>query len=338
MRNIGMRDVEAIRPSDDALGAQFTTQRREAIFQEVLQEGAGITPIHGRRRRWPAVAAAAVAGIAVLAMTTQILAPSGESVAEPPVQPTAATTAPTPLTPAPNGNGSALAMLGQVAVAAGSKPAIMQGSYLHVVTVAEQVGTEPRSVTFDDYVDANGWLWSHRTGSENYWYSTDLEKKEITSLPTDPEALDAELRSRGGSMSADERVFQGIEDILMTETTPPELRAVAITVLQRIAENPQAPETTNDGEIATPAVTVTTVDLPDSAGTGYRAAITDPTARPGVESWLILDATGQITETGVTSPDDSYTSTITVRERVGALPAEFLDVLGAEQSEQEVSD
>lgn len=337
MRDIEMRDIESIRPSDEAMGERFTAQQRESMFQEVLQARVGVAPITSGRRRWPSVVAASVAGLAVAALAVQTLTPHSDSAAPPVVASrTAGTSSERSPNPPPLGNVSAVAMLGQVAVAAAAAPAAVEGSFLHVVRVEEQSGADPSAVTHDDYVDADGWLWSHRSGDDNLWLLAAQGQGATMLLPTDPNALDAELRAAGGSNSADERVYKGIHEILTTETAPPALRAAAITVLQRIAENPQAPETTKEGETATPTVTVTSVVLDATSGTGYRAAITDPTSRPGVERWLVLNASGQIMQTGTTGPDFTSNGTITTREWVTGLPSDFVEILGTEHEHREV--
>ena len=55
-----MRDVESIRPTDEAIDAEFDAQRRESVFQQV-QARTRVVPIR-RSRRWPSAVAAAVAG------------------------------------------------------------------------------------------------------------------------------------------------------------------------------------------------------------------------------------------------------------------------------------
>ncbi|MEO7588644.1 MAG: hypothetical protein ABIS84_11525 [Arachnia sp.] len=312
-----MRDIESIRPSDEAIDAEFDAQRRESVFQEVLQARTGMASIGPSRRRWPAVAAAAT-GLVVLGLAVQAVAPRGEPVAEPPLVTSAASSTPSLTTPKnPSlGHGSAAAMLGPVAVAAAGASAAETGTFVHVVRVEEQQDgagqgssevpvTADSSVTHDDYIDAEGWLWSRRSGDQNFWLLTEQDLGTITSLPSEPDALDAALRSGTGNNSGDERVFKGVDEILRTEIAPPALRSAAITVLQRIAEQPQVVETTKDGETATPTVVVSTINLDGAAGTGYRAAMTDPTSRPGVEYWLVLDASGQIVGSGVTSQTPS---------------------------------
>lgn len=344
-----MRDVESIRPTDEAIDAEFDAQRRESVFHEV-QARARVVPIR-RSRRWPAGVAAAVAGLAVLGLAAQALVTlNGQSVADPPVAGVTAASSAAPASPPDEPSPryvSAVAMLGPVAVAAAAAPVGEPDAFLHVVRVEEQHSVagqgssqEPMPVDsdvtyFDDYIDRDGWLWSRRTGDQQFWLLTGQDQSTITSLPTDPDALDAALRSGTGNNSADERVFKGIHEILLTETAPPELRGAAITVLQRIAEHPQAAETTKDGQTATPTMTVTEVDL--DGVTGYRAAMTDPTSRPGVERWLVLDATGQIMGSGTLTPELSFSSRITTREWVDALPSDFVDVLGTDHVERDIN-
>lgn len=346
-----MRDLESIRPSDEAIDAEFDARRRESVFQEVLQARTAVVPISRSRRRWPAAAAAAVAGLAVLGLAAQALVTlNGQSVAEPPVAGPTASSSTTLASPGSQPSPryvTVAAMLGPVAVAAAAAPVAEPDAFLHVVRVEEQLNVAGQGSSqtpaaadsgvtyFDDYIDRDGWLWSRRTGDQQFWLLTGQGQSTITALPTDPGELDAALRSGTGNNSADERVFKGIHEILLTETAPPALRAAAITVLQRIAEHPQAAVTTKDGETATPTLVVTTVDL--DGATGYRAAMTDPTSRPGVERWLVLDATGQIVESGTLTPDVSFSSTITTREWVDALPSDFVDVLGMEHVERDIN-
>ncbi len=347
-----MRDLRSIRPTDESVDAEFSPQRRESVLQEVLDARSFVVPFREHRRRWPAVAAAAVAVVAAVALVVQVLTPQGNSsVAEPPpVTQTVPSRSSVPATVSvapPTAAGSAAQQLTGVAAAAGA-PAEASGVFLHVVRVEEQRGdgdpgstdepmAEDHNVTHDDYVDADGWLWSRRTGDQNFWLLVQQDADSISSLPTDPGDLDRELRSGTGNNSADERVFKAVHEILLTEGASPELRAAAITVLQGIAENPQAPETTKDGDLATPMVSVTTVPLTGQQGMGYRAAITDSTSRPGIENWLVLDPTGQIVESGSEGPDLTFTGTIVLREWVDVLPEEFVEVLGTDHVEQDIN-
>ena len=347
-----MRDLRSIRPTDESIDAEFSSQRRESVFQEVLDARSSVVSLGEHRRRWPAAAAAAVAAVAAAALVVQVLTPHGNSpVAEPPpVTQTVPSRSSYPATVSvapPAAQWSAAEQLTGVAAAAAGGPAVASGAFLHVVRVEEQRGhvdpgstdepaAEDHSVTHDDYVDADGWLWSRRTGDQNLWLLVPQDADSISSLPTDPGDLDRELRSGTGNNSADERVFKAVHEILLTESASPELRAAAITVLQGIAENPQAPETTKEGDLATPLVSVTTVPLTGQQGMGYRASITDSTSRPGIENWLVLDPTGQIVESGSIAPTSTFTGTIVVREWVDALPADFVEVLGTDHVERDI--
>ncbi len=82
-------------------------------------------------------------------------------------------------------------------------------------------------------------------------------------------------------------------------------------------------------------MTVTEVDL--DGVTGYRAAMTDPTSRPGEERWLILDATGQTKESGTFTPDVSFSSRITTPPKADALLPDFVEVLGTDHVERDIN-
>ena len=333
-----MRNIETIRPSDEAINAEFTAHRQEDVFQEILQARSGVATSGSPTRRWPAIVAASIAGLVVLGFAAQALAPKTDNV----VVPTNSESAPvqTPSNPPSRNTLSAAAMLGVVATTAASAPAAEPNTFLHVTGFAEQTpaGTDESpeelqywSGGYDTYIDADGWMWSNRFGDDSYWLLAQQDKAFIDSLPAESAALEAELRSLEGNNSGDERVFKAIHEILITETAPAELRGAAISVLQRIAENPQDPETTKDDEVATPAVEVTEVTLNTTSEQGYRVSITDPTSRPGMENWLVLDATGQIAESGQSGPDGTYMSSVDLRERVDSLPGDFVEVLGTEQ-------
>lgn len=338
-----MQDIETIRPNDEAVDEEFSPHRQEAVFQKILASRSGAAATDSRTCRWPAVVAATIAGLVVFGLAAQALSPKEDPVIVP--ESMESEPAQTPSTPPSRNNVSAAAMLGVVATTAASAPAAEPNTFLHVTGFGEQIGgtsgesseqLEYWSGGYDTYIDADGWMWSSRFGDDNYWLLTQQDKQFIDSLPSEPAALDAELRSLDGNNSADERVFKAVHEILITETAPAELRGAAISVLQHIAENPQEPETTKDGEVATPAVEVAEVTLNTTSEPGYRVSITDPTSRPGVENWLVLDATGQIAESGQSGPDGTYTSSVDVRERVAALPADFVEALGTEQVDKQI--
>lgn len=339
-----MQNIETIRPTDEAISAEFSPQRQEAIFQEILRTGSAAAPATPHGRRWIGIGAAAVAGVIVIALAAQALTAGPKPVVVP-VNGETATAEPSgkisPTTAASRNAASAAAMLAVVAQTAASAPAAEPNTFLHVSGFGEQIGVQLddgtedpdalqyRSEGYDTYIDSDGWMWSMRVGDDNYWLLAPQDNDGfIDSLPAEPVALEATLRALEGNNSADERVFKAINEILITETAPAELRAAAILVLQRIAENPQTPETTKDGELASPEVTV--VEIPQ----GYRVSILDPTSRPGIEYWLVLDETGQIAESGSSGPDGTYTSSVELREQVTSLPDDFVEALGTDQVEK----
>mgnify|MGYP001182310387 CR=1 FL=1 len=335
-----VRFIESIRPSDEAIDAEFDAQRRESVFKEILHATGTVVPITAKRRRWPSMVAAAVAAVAVVGLTAQALTTLGGSVSDPSrLGPMRNYSTSAPLNAV---GGSAVALLAGVAMEAAAAPAPTTGVLLHVVRVEEQHSvlgdgsTEVGRTRHDDYTDGDGWLWSRRTGDQDFWLLTPQGQASIMSLPSDPDALESALRAGTGNNSGDERVFKAIDEILRTETAPAALRAAAITVLRHIAESPQAPVTTKDGQTATPSVVVTAIALDGTGETGYRAAITDPTSRPGVEYWLVLDATGQIMQSGMNSPDVTFTSTILTREWADSLPLDFTNVLGTDHVVKEI--
>ena len=76
-----------------------------------------------------------------------------------------------------------------VAVAAAGASAAETGTFVHVVRVEEQQDgagqgssevpvTADSSVTHDDYIDAEGWLWSRRSGDQNFWLLVQQEEKQ----------------------------------------------------------------------------------------------------------------------------------------------------------------
>lgn len=225
---------------------------------------------------------------------------------------------------------------------------LAEGKFLHVVEVSQQDGKDTIN---DAYIDADGWTWRHDTmelvdGGPKYenWqlFSGDIRADEFNSLPTTLQELEAELRSRTGNNSEDERVFKAIDEILIAETATPELRAASIKVLQHVAENPQKPAPDDEGVLATPKLDVTELTLPEG-DFGYRVTFSDPGSRPGSTHSLLLNATGQILETvyyydgsGPESSEvTSYSSQVQVREYVDEPPEEFVARLGTEHVVQD---
>ncbi|MCC2592988.1 hypothetical protein LKO27_06125 [Tessaracoccus sp. OS52] len=350
-----MHELRSIRPTDDAIDAEFTPARRRAVLDEVLA-ARPVSP----RRTWIPMAVAATAGVAALALGLQALSPGQQDVTTVPAvastQPSGTpfdpgSEQPTTVAPLERGVVVAAVQLEPVAVAAGAGPAQAQGAYLHVVTVSEQDGEVTER---DGYVDAEGWSWVRQAGVGSFWAVFPPLLGTGQEWPTDPVALDALLRAGTGNNSEDERVFKGVHEILMSDSAGPELRAAAIRVLQNLSENPQEPTTGKEGILATPQTVVSRVALPDG-GTGHRVSFTDPTSRPGMEHTLVLDGEGWIVESGSTGlapamiPADevgtkpatpqgtsTFRSVVVTREWVDVLPSDFVEVLGTERVAQEI--
>jgi hypothetical protein len=230
----------------------------------------------------------------------------------------------------------AAAALEPIAKAAAARPALTPtgSNLLHVVMTETQNGN---AVTHDSYVAADGWTWRKDTenGRVTLWMLYNAKSADDSKLPTDPVALDAALRKGAGNNSADERVFKAIDEILMSQTATPAVKAAAIRVLDTISKNPQAPVTTKDGEVASPRITLERVTA--NGQDAVKVTQTDPTSRPGVSYVIVLDtATGDLVETGVTDPTTNYVGTFTVRELVDTLPAEMVTALGTKRVHKEI--
>lgn len=353
-----MQRLESLRPTDDAIDAEFTPQRQRALYQDVLAKTAHVIPMPVRRR-WPGVAAAVAA---VLAIGVGGVYVAGLDTGEPVTEPLPPNIAPSVesagVPPEPDPEGIVMpdlaagvvvspVVLSGIADAAEASPA-REGAFLHVVTVEEQSDHQGEFRTrHNAYVDAEGWTWRYTSREinmnefeeyeSNYWLLHPGPGEWPETLSTDPQQLDAQLRAGTGNHSEDERVFKNIHEILLTETAAPELRSAAIRVLQGLAENPQDPAPAKEGMIASPQVAVYEVTLPDG-GTGYRATIVDPTSRPGEERSLVLDGTGQIAEANQTFSDGHFRSNVVIREWVDQLPAEFTETLGAERVYREIDE
>ena len=364
-----MKDLRSIRPTPADVDAEFTPPRRATVLHQVL--ASEMAPV-SHRGWWLAAAgvAAAVTITAVLVVSPMVrgtsapiadpVPPAGSladsepapSASSPAAEQSAASPTPQPpksLVKYDLGTVTSPKVLEKISTVTGDGTTA-KGKYLHTVIVSQQ--TKEGTRVLDGYTDADGWQWRHDTmTAENdsgnvmeSWkiFGGDFTKDDVSSLPADPDALDAALRARGGSNSTDERVFKGIDEALHSGLASPELRAAAIKVLQKIAENPQKPAPDKEGVLATPKLEVAELALPDGSP-GYRVMFTDQGSRPGVTQSLVLDATGQLLETSSTYdgsdpefPDPkNYASQVQVREYVDQLPAEFVSRLGTERVEKE---
>ena len=356
-----MNDLRSIRPTPADVDAELTPQRRAAIINEVIAPRSAPAL---RKTRWLAAVGVAAALIIAATFTVQLLLkppvapPAEETPASSPFTVSAPPTQKNPTQPLTvslinYGSGTVVSpdVLQQVAATAENTDpptGLAEGKFLHVVEVSQQDGKDTIN---DAYIDADGWTWRHDTmelvdGGPKYenWqlFSGDIRADEFNSLPTTPQELEAELRSRTGNNSEDERVFKAIDEILIAETATPELRAASIKVLQHVAENPQEPAPDDEGVLATPKLEVTELTLPEG-DFGYRVTFSDPGSRPGSTHSVLLNATGQILETvyyydgsGPESSEvTSYSSQVQVREYVDELPEEFVVRLGTEHVVQD---
>lgn len=339
------RLLAATRPTDADVDAEFPRAVREMIVDEIVQwrpdSSPAVTPLRTRRagpRRWLTLVAAGVV-VALVVLGLQTFAP-GRQVAV--------------VTPLPSG-GSATTTLYQpplgvpyaaalepVAEAAEKQPLLMPTGtrFLHLVTSDAQ--TDTATVSHDMYVSSDGWIWRSDTvdGVVTFWMLYHPNVADYSALPADPAALEAALRAGTGSNSGDERVFKAIDDILTSRTAPPAIRAAAIRVLDRVAKSPQAPETTKNGEVASPEVTLETTTV--SGVDAVRATLTDSGSRPGVSYSMVLDATtGDLIASDTVGPDLSgnqiiRTTTESTRELVDSLPTAFVQALGTARVHKEI--
>ena len=325
--------LTTIRPTDEAIEQEFTPERQAALLEAIKQErGAEIVPLHRTQRaRWVGVAVAAVAGVAVLGLTAQMLS-SNPNTTTPVAEPQ------TNQHTAPEGGSSteqestmvAPASLSAVSEAAAGVPAGWQDTYLYVHEYSEQDGDDVSSLS---YTNADGWTWRCDNGSFYALYQQDPDNW-VANLPTDPAELDAALRNLTGNNSEDERVFKGITEILRSHAASSELRAAAIQTLINLDANPQDPAPAKEGELAEPQLTVEEVTVED--GIEYRITFTDEGSRPGVVQTMVLDPLGQLKESGFSDSETNYISVIVERRWANELTPDLVEILGTEEQHVEV--
>lgn len=325
------RLIRASRPTDAEIDAEFTPGTQARILKGVMVPATVVRLQPRHRTRWMGLVAAGIV-VAVGAMTVQALLPSRTTTVI--TQGPSGTTT-TVVTQPPIGLPAAAA-LEPMAQAAANRPSLIPtgNTLLHIVAVDTQNGS---SIIHDMYVAADGWTWRKDTeqGRPDFWMLYNAKDADDSKLPTDPVALDAALRGRTGNNSADERVFKGISELLVSQTASPALKAAAIRVLDRISTHPQAPSTAKDGLVASPRITLERVKV--DGQDAIKATQTDPTSRPGVSYIMVLDATtGDLIGSGASSPGVDYLGTYPVRELVGALPAEMVSALGTQRVHKEI--
>lgn len=345
-----MTDLSKHRPDFES---EFTPQRRAALYAEITETRAtGPT-----RRRGPVVALGVVAAaVTAVALTAPVLVHLNRPGPAPAAQPRIsmpATASPTPAASVPpaespgvqaaltwrEGAQVAPSVLEEVAVASTKAVEPAGQGFRHLVEVIGSRGPNNEVIpetTHEIYMDAEGWTWTRRVSDVEPGVVTwlKLAPNEDRELPTDPVELDAVLRGRGGNNSADERVFKEATNLLSAQTRP-EVRAAAIRVLQRIAENPEGPGVGKEGVPTNPKVTVTELLISDGT-VGYRAHFLDSALDPEGGHSVLINAEG-ILIGGDQDRDArfSWGTTVTVDEHVAELPQDFVDRLGAERVEMD---
>lgn len=293
--------LDRTRPTRDAVAGEWTSADSARILETVKS-----TPTQRRHaRRW--LIGAAAAGVAG-ALTVPALVPGW-------FLPSASA-----------------AELEPVAAAAGARPSLtwVEGQFLHTRTTTSQHDRDVNSDrVIDDWRTPDGWTWSRRGragAAPNEFFIFPpafgwMRPGYAATMPTEPHLLDAFLRARvSGSTSQDEAVFVAIGDMLREEAAPADLRAASIRVLGM-----------------NPHVKVTKVTV--AGKPAVRAAFVDEAARPGSQQSLVLDsASGHLLGEELSHPQGRYTSTVTVREVVDALPADVVKAVGERKTPRDVED
>ncbi len=316
------RIIEASRPTDADIDAEFTPAAQARILDGIIASG-NVVPLAPRThsRRWLGLVAAGVV-VAVGGLTVQALLPSRTTTVVT-QDPSGGVTTVT-VTQPPVGLPLAAA-LEPIAQKAEVRPTAKGTQYLHVFTTS--AGSDGVGGTMDAYIAADGWMWrKDRNPKQTVWWL--MEPFDgYSNLPTDPIALDKALRAAGGTSSGDQLVFKQLTEVLMSQQSSPAVHAAAIRVLDTISKHPQSPTTTKGkGPKATPKVTVELATVDGKAG--VKATFTDATAHPGESMWVVLDGTtGALIESGTEAAGARVRSTVT-SEIVDGLPAEFVAKLG----------
>lgn len=326
-----MRDqfspLTALRPSEQALDAEWTSERRATVYARIR---AGIeteftaggdlagddvlldtTPLHPAssladtttpprvsRRRSLAVMGGVAAAVAAL-LAVPLLLPSGT----------------------PTGPSTARALSALAAAAADEKP-LPAGQFRHVTSRASQNG---HVTTTESWTAADGHVWRRDTYGEAADSPTQLyafppgqdsvnypSPAFLATLPTDPADLETYLRAHvSGSTSQDEAVFVAVADMLRGGFAPPALRAAALRVLER---NPHI--TVQDGRDAL----------------GREATIVqfvDEAARPGEVKSLYFDpASAALLEESIVAPGLDFQNVVVSRDAVSSVPDALLRATG----------
>ncbi|MGI8416400.1 MAG: hypothetical protein ACR2P2_09405 [Nakamurella sp.] len=298
-----LQHVAALRPDVSRIATEFDATSHARVFDRIDAENDAAQSVSRRRsqairqslrparRRWILVAAAAAVTVAVLVVGTLVIGSK--------VPATVATANPN----VPQ------------QVSAGAVDLMRPGQLQYLVIQSRQDGPGAGSSTGvrSEWIAADGSQVVKDVGSQGSWYErfpayggvNSPTPAQLAALPANPSKLAQYLRANvSGSSSHDEAVYVAVGDILRTEMVPAALRAALVLVA---AANPH---TTVD-RAADP------MDRP-----AIRVMFVDNSIRPGEQQILYLDPqTLETTAEQTLAPDMKYTSVVTDRSIVTALPA-----------------
>ena len=314
-------DLHALRPSDDAVDAEFDPTRRAALLAGVRDQSE--MPPHRRRirpRRLILVAATVLLLTGAGGLADQLISRlPGADLLPVRAQPAAA-------------NG--LDELARRAARTTSTTAPLAGEYLASVTVDQQSG-QPL-IRHESYTAPDGWTWRKDTerGRHTWYLYPTSAQLDIGNLPTDSDELEATLRKQWlGTRSDDQGLFKLIGEIAQSENASPEVRAATLRILAEMAEETPGVRPDRKGGETAPLVTVLDGTLSGRPVTGAR--FTD-NERPGGQLTYWFDpSTSQLVRTDQQLSDGStFVSEVRSRNVVEDLPRPIKDKLGTGRTEK----
>ena len=307
MKTIARHDISwviAMRPTERELEQEWTTGRKEAVWERVLlarqlesETGENsviletlVAPQRMSRRKSLIVVGSVAAAVAAL-LTVPLLLPSGGPVGPP----------------------SAQALEALAAAAAGQRP-LAPGQFRHEITRSQQNG---HVTEHESWTAADGHLWrvDSIAGTSTYYAFPPGEddvnnpsRAFLETLPTDPAALQSYLEANvHGSSSRDEAVFVAVGDMLRGGFAPPALRAAALRVLEKTPHVTAEPGRDSAGRAATVVRFV------------------DESIRPGEVQSLYFDpATAAILQEGLSAAGVSYRGTVVSSDIVSSVPPQVI--------------
>ena len=196
----------------------------------------------------------------------------------------------------------------RLSATASSQPAAANGSVLHMSVTNSQQGMADRIL--ESWTLADGSTWRRDVESDGSivygsFPTLSISPALVAALPTDPAALDAQVRSMvSGSLSEDEAVFTFYGDALRLGYVPPAVRSAMVTAMGQLPN-------------------ITVGNSTTEAGTAcLRVTYAEP-LRPGLGQFYCFDeASSNIIEEGTTQNGSvTFRSTTTAYGYVAAVPA-----------------